>query len=335
MRTRLSNWFQLNARTALIVGALAALPLFLHAGFLNTRGGGDSPFLLFRLHQLLTALGAGQFPARWMPDAAYGLGYPFFHYYAALSFYIAAAFKLLGFSYVLALKLTQLAGFLAAAAGMYGWIRAASGSRPAAWLAAAAYTFAPFHMVNVYVRGDSLAEFWAMALFPLCLWAAHALTERATLARVAAFAASYGALVFTHNVSALIFTPLLLLYLAARSGRKLLPGVAGLAGGLALAAFFWAPALLEQDFAQLAPVTEGYFHYANHFRAIDLLQTTLLFNYNVGSPDTTPFAMGILQAALTVLGLLALLLQVVVQRRNVRHALFLGSMWALRCALAS
>ena len=68
---------------ALSLGLLAAWPLLANAGFLLTRGGGDSPFLLLRLHQLVSALSAGQFPVRWMPDAAFGLGYPFFNYYAA------------------------------------------------------------------------------------------------------------------------------------------------------------------------------------------------------------------------------------------------------------
>ena len=35
-------------------------------------------------------------PVRWMPDAAYGLGYPFFNYYAALPYYLAAGLRLLG-----------------------------------------------------------------------------------------------------------------------------------------------------------------------------------------------------------------------------------------------
>jgi hypothetical protein len=43
-------------------------------GIVNTRGGGDSPFLLQRLHQMTVNLRVGVFPVRWMPDAAYGLG---------------------------------------------------------------------------------------------------------------------------------------------------------------------------------------------------------------------------------------------------------------------
>ena len=74
--------------TLILIALLAALPLW-GPGMVNTRGGGDSPFLLQRTHQLLANLRAGVFPVRWMPDAAYGLGYPFFSYYAALPYYLA------------------------------------------------------------------------------------------------------------------------------------------------------------------------------------------------------------------------------------------------------
>ncbi|MBK9050803.1 MAG: hypothetical protein IPL78_07790 [Chloroflexi bacterium] len=166
MGKRLGNMINWPLVLVTLLAAAAAVPLLSQPGLLNTRGGGDSPFLLQRLQQLETALREGHFPVRWMPDANYGYGYPFFNYYAPLSIYIAAAFRLLGFSYVNAIHLAQLSGFLVAGWGMYSLARRWWGSEWAGVLSAAAYTFAPFHMVNIYVRGDSLAEFWAMAFYP-------------------------------------------------------------------------------------------------------------------------------------------------------------------------
>ncbi len=324
----------MNKRSELIalagVASLAALPLFLGAGFLNTRGGGDSPFLLFRLHQLYSAVSQGVFPVRWMPDAAFGLGYPFFNYYAALPLYVAALFKFFGASYVLALKLTHLGGFLLAALAMVGWMRAAGANRAAAWLAAAAYTFAPFHLVNVYVRGDSLNEFWAFALYPLCLWAVCRLNNQLLITNnsrnrllvigywVLPLALAYAALILTHNISALIFSPFLGFYIlllavthrsssGARSGYPVSFIVycsLSIALGLALSAFYWLPALRETDLVQLGPQTTGFFFYGNHFRGRDLIQPSLLFNYDVGSVGTTPFAMGLAQAVLLGIAIL-------------------------------
>jgi len=318
---------------ALAWALIAALPLFSDPGFLNTRGIGDSPNLLFRVHQLLAALQSGEFPARWMPDAAYGYGQPYFTYYASFSTYLAALLKLYGFSYVHALKLTQLLALLGASGALYGWLRAARLTPAQAALGAAAYTFAPFHLVNLYVRGDSLAELWAMALYPLTLWAAHLCVEGLTFRRALALALSLATLVCTHNISALNFLPFVGLYLlsfqlsafssqrsavsdqrSAVSGQRsnpqsaiknqkslLLPSsflLLPLLWGLALSAFFWLPALRESAFVQLDGLTGGYFFYGNHFRSADLLNAALLFDY-----AGNPFSVGLVQAALAALGL--------------------------------
>lgn len=299
---------------ALAFALLAALPLFSNPGYLNTRGIGDSPNLLFRVHQLIAALAGGEFPARWMPDAAYGYGQPYFTYYASFSTHVAALLKGYGFSYVNAIKLTQLLALLAAAGGMYGWLRAVHLTPVQAMLGSAAYTFAPFHLVNLYLRGDSLAELWAMALYPLVLWAAHLCLYAPTFRRALALALAVATLVCTHNISALNFLPFVGLYLLLGAWRverekPLRPRLILLSTryfplfwGLSLSAFFWLPALGEASFVQLSDLTRGFFFYGNHFRGADLVQTSLLFDY-----DRNPFSLGLLQTALAVLGLGALL----------------------------
>ena len=112
------------------------MPLWTGPGLVNTRGGGDSPFLFFRLQQLVTNLRDGVFPARWMPDAAYGLGYPFFNYYAALPYYFAAIFNLIGFDLLVSIKIVQTLGFVFAGLAMYRWANRHFPIRWAAWLAA-------------------------------------------------------------------------------------------------------------------------------------------------------------------------------------------------------
>lgn len=304
---------------ALVTAVILAIPLLSEPGLLNTRGGGDSPFLLQRLQQLETALLDGHFPVRWMPDANYGYGYPFYNFYAPLSIYTAVIFRFLGFSFVRAIQLSQLAGFVLAAWGMFALARRWLGNPWAGLLASVAYSTAPFHMVNVYVRGDSLAEFWAMAFYPWVLLTADWLLERPSRQGVALFALAYGALVLSHNISALIFSPFLLLYLllqgvfrfwdgkAARQalGRRGLWLIGGLGLALALTAWFFVPALAEQSLAQLGPVTEGYFHFSNHFRGLNLVQTSFLFDYGVDGGNA--FRMGLVQGITAVSGLLLLL----------------------------
>ena len=298
----------------LLAVCAAAWPLLSDGGLLNTRGGGDSPFLLQRLHQLIAALRDGHFPVRWMPDANYGFGYPFYNYYAPLSIYVAAVFRLLGFGFVHAIQLAQVLGFLVAAWAVFRLATRWLASEWAGLLASVAYTVAPFHMVNVYVRGDSLAEFWAMALYPVVLLAADELitVEGNQIRSVVWLAASYAALILTHNISALIFTPFLIVFLllsAARRGRNFAPTLRApflaLILGLALSAWFWLPALAERGFGQLEPVTTGYFHFSNHFWGADLVQRSFFFDYDVSGRNA--FRMGLVQSAGISLGLIALL----------------------------
>ena len=369
---------------ALLIAGLAAYPLLSEPGLLNTRGGGDSPFLLQRLHQLETAVLDGHFPVRWMPDANYGYGYPFYNFYAPLSIYITAVFRLIGFSFVRAIQLSQLAGFLVATWGMFQLGNRWWGSEAAGFITAVAYTLAPFHLVTIYTRGDSLAEFWAMALYPLVILTADKLLsgsdykgrptpslalpltgggnqtpsplrervgvrvktnpgivangnsrkksgEWPNLHYALLFSLAYAALILSHNISALIFTPFLGLFILLRwlhnhqssitnyqlsisqsPNRSplppprplapLLPLLLSLPLALALAAWFFLPALVEQPLAQLQPVTEGYFHYSNHFRSNDLTQTSFLFSYN---PDGgQAFRMGFSQTLTAVITLL-------------------------------
>lgn len=322
MRTQSVAWGRrvLPSAMLFLLGLFVALPLW-GPGFLNTRGGGDSPFLLLRVHQLTADLRAGHFPARWMPDAAYGLGYPFFNYYAALPYYLAAILHLLGIDLLGAIKLAQTVFSVAAPLAAYGWARRHVGGRAAAWLVGVAYAVAPFHLVNLYVRGDSFSEFAAFAFYPLLLWGLDHLAEEPEARRVAFPALAYGGLVLTHNISALIFSPFALLYFLAQVGRArvnrrrlLILGVAAFGLGLALAAGFWIPALLETDLVQLTAQTTGYFFYGGHFRGANLVQRSLLFDYEIGE-GRTPFAMGLVQAAVTALGVVVLLARWVRYRR--------------------
>jgi hypothetical protein len=325
--------------TLALVALLVAAPLW-GPGMVNTRGGGDSPFLLQRLHQLLANLRAGGFPVRWMPDAAYGLGYPFFNYYSALPYYLAAGFSLVGLNLLAALKLTQTVGFIAAALAMYGWARQFTDRDGAAWLAGVAYTGAPFHLVNVYVRGDSLSEFYAFVFYPLILWgldrACRRRPEGRGMARLLPWlwpAVAYGGLILTHNISALIFSPFVLLYLLVlawraegRRGRILVAGGLALGWGVVLSAWVAVPTLLERDAVQTTTLTAGYFHYARHFRTLDLVQPRPLFNYRVTEGGTSPFAMGLAQAAFALLGGAVLALRALRGRLNGRWAFVLAGL---------
>ncbi len=299
------------------IALIAALPLW-QAGFLNKRIIGESPYLLMRVFELYSSLKAGIFPVRWMPDGAYGYGYPFFSFYAALPYYVAAGFHFFGFDTILSIKLTQTLSFLVGGLGVYLWTRRHLRSRAAAVTAAALFTFAPMHLINIYVRGDSMSEFWAMSMYPLILWAVDLVIESPRPLSMALLAINYAGLMLSHNISALIFTPLIGLYILWRLRRKLrtwLGLAAGLILGLALSAWFWIPALLERSTLRMEDLLTGFFDYHNNFLDNALVQGNPFVAY-----EAYPYRLGWWQTLIVGIGatvLLALVLRAIYTR--LRH----------------
>jgi hypothetical protein len=201
---------------ALTVAVAAVTPALAVRGIVATRAAGDSAFLLQRVQQMTVELGAGHFPPRWMPDSGYGLGYPFWNYYAPLAYLVAGLLAMLGGGVVGAIKVTTLVTYLAAAGGMFWLAYEAWGSRASGLLAAVAYTVAPYHLVNVYVRGDALAEVAAYACFPWVLLAVDRIRRRRTPDAVVALTVAFAALLVSHNISAMLFVPVLVAYVVWR-----------------------------------------------------------------------------------------------------------------------
>ncbi len=101
----------------LIIALSAAVPIW-GPGIINTRGGGDSPFLLQRTLEMAENIKHGGFPPRWMAHAAYDYGYPFFNHYGAFPYYISGGLTVLGFPVTVAIQSTQTLGFVLAAYAM-------------------------------------------------------------------------------------------------------------------------------------------------------------------------------------------------------------------------
>jgi len=93
---------------------------------------------------------------------------------------------------------------------MYAYARRVMGRRRGL-LAAVVYLYMPYHLADIYVRAD-LAEYASFVWLPLALLAFHNLARGVTARRIGLAGLTYGALLLTHNVIGLAFTPLLVLY---------------------------------------------------------------------------------------------------------------------------
>lgn len=201
---------------------------------------------VYRLLELDICIKDGVLFARWFPDLYGGRGAPFFNYYSPFSYYVAEVFHLTGLNYINSIKACFLFSFVLSGSFMYLLADNKVGRYPAV-LAGVLYMYAPYHLYDVYVRGD-LAESFAFVFFPLVLYS----LDRG---RAALGAVSYALLILTHNVSAMLFTGFLVFYVALFRKELLLKRVASaVLFGLSLSAFYWIPALFEKDMVNIENV---------------------------------------------------------------------------------
>jgi uncharacterized membrane protein len=246
----------------IVLLALVLLGLFAANPLLDPRlpEAHDVRFHLYRLVQLDSLIEDGVLFSRWAPELAYGYGYPIFNYYAPAVYHLAEIFHLAGFSFTALIRLTFALGLILMALGMYAWVRDVFGPS-AAFIAVTAYVMAPYMMILLLFRGV-FAELMALALLPAIFWAVHRFTRGGQIFYGMLGAVLYALLILTHNITAMLFTAVLLgygiclalvLWVQKSEHRWKLTGPIVLrlffvlVFGLGMAAFFWLPALGEQN----------------------------------------------------------------------------------------
>lgn len=291
----------------------------------------DAQHTIMFLIEFAANLRAGVIYPRWGPDFALGYGYPLFTFYAPFVYYIASGFHLIGFGILESIKLTFISGFLLSAAAMYLFVNDLWGKR-AGILAALVYTYAPYHIADVYVRG-ALAEFWAFVWFPLIFWSFYRLVlhsdRRDTLVRNTCLAGlTFAGLLFTHNGTALVFSAVLAVYFLMllyeryrRTGTArqpvrirlrslVLPLAAAAASGvlaLLLTGIFWLPLVGERTFIRVDQWIAASYDYRNHFvHVFQYVQPLWDFGYSDGLNTRMPFQLGLAPLLLGGLALFAI-----------------------------
>ena len=254
----------------LILISLLALPLFLpflQPGYFQTD---DGEWAIVRLGAMHRASMIGHFPARWSGNLNFGYGYPLFLFTYPLPFYLGEIFNLLGFGLVGSIKLLFGLSIIFSGLAMFFLAREIFGVIGGI-TAAVFYLYAPFRIIDLYIRG-SLGESLAFVLYPL-LFLSLLKIKRGSRTWLAFGALLYAGLILTHNVSALLMTPFLIifaiLFVQSRQRRGWLVFVLG----LGLASFFLYPALAEKNkiiLSQIALADKN-----KHF----LNQTTFSFHF--------------------------------------------------------
>ncbi len=290
---------------SLLVALPATFPLF-RPGFFTSH---DGLFHLYRLAALDQAVHAGEFYPRWFPNFAFGYGYPVLNFYSPLSYYLSELPHLLGMGYVTALKFAFAAGLLLSGLTMYLWVRSWL-NHWGALLASVVYVYFPYHLADTYVRG-SLAESLAFVFFPLILWCFFCYFSEGRTGHAMAGGVSYAFLILTHNLSAWIFTPVLLAYLILLSltgpqgKQRFCRSLGALVLGLGLAAFYWLPVLGEGQWVHLREDFNSTGYQRHLVPLTETISPFLIYRYFPDQGVKAEHPLGLVAAISLILGALA------------------------------
>lgn len=229
----------------------------------------DGHYAVYNAAQMWEAVTAGQIPPRWLPDLFGGRGIPHFVFYHPLSFYVVLLLHAIGVPFIAGTKVLYVLAAVLGGAACYLWLSERL-SNAASLAGALAYQLAPFHLVEIHVKGDPPAVLaWAIAP---ALLIAIGRAARGTRYGVPAAALASAALVLAHSVTAFLWLPFAAAWAFAvaspEPARSLTRISAGVGLGAALSAFGWLPALAEKSLVHIeSPAGILFFDFREHFLA--------------------------------------------------------------------
>lgn len=236
----------------LVLSLASAWPFILNAGVPRTN---DSERYVFRVTDTAQALREGRLYPRWSPYALQGYGAPIPHYEPPGAPYTAALLSVLVTNDpVRAVRLLYILAFVLAGTSVYALMLHRSGAL-AGVLSALLYVYSPHvGLTTPHLLGD-LPGMVALGLLPTLLWAGERLVWRNQPFDAVLVAFVAAGLLLTHPgyfAAGVALYVLLLLYDAGQSRRytAVLRGLTCLLLGVLLAAFYWLPALAEQQLVQ-------------------------------------------------------------------------------------
>lgn len=255
---------------------------------------------VFRVNEFLECFKNGQIPCRWSYNLGKGYGAPWFHYYPPAIYLLPSALHLIGLPITLSVNLFVFSTFLLAGLSMYYLVHSLTEKEELAFLSASLYSLYPFHAINIFIRGV-WAENLAWSFAPLILLSIFNQVKSGKFSR--SLPLLFALLFLTHIISSMVLTLLSLFWLASLVVIYKKPRLKNLARfviqlliGLGIAAFFFIPALVEKNLVQSATLTQGYYHYTNHYLSFNQLFLEYKWNYGASlwsaAPDEMPFMVG-------------------------------------------
>ncbi len=296
---RPTDW---GALLTLAFSLLIIAPMLFTAGIPRSN---DNEHWVFQTANVAQALGEGRLYPRWSPHTLGGYGAPIPHYYPPLPAYSAGLLETVftGQS-VEAVRLIYLLSIAFAGLPVYA-IAARHSNARAGLIAALLYVGSPYINFVTPVQLGDLPAAVSHLLLPFLLWAFDRLMTinspydlpLATLATTALILTDLRHLL----VAVLLLSTLLVWHLRRGRSAGILPAVTCIGVGIALAAFFWLPALLEYDAVQWRVFTDPP---PNHIALRSIFQTLTQLD-PADAILTAQFTMGAAIPVLTAISIFA------------------------------
>jgi hypothetical protein len=267
-------------------------------------------FHFFRQLEFDKCVKALQIPCRWAPDAGLGYGEPLFNFYGQFSYAVGEIYHLLGGSIIGSVKFLFILSLLGSGITMFFLAKRIWKNNYSAVISSVIYLYTPYRSVDVWVRG-ALPEAFSFILFPLIILFINKYIEEKKFADIFWFSVFFGILIITHNLSLVMFVPLLIVWVIFKlyetKNWKLLPGIIlSVVASSLLTAFYILPVVFESKFIDLGSTINGYFDFHNHFVTSYELFVSNFWGYGAsvwGPNDGLSLAVGYLQWILPILTL--------------------------------
>jgi len=262
---------------------------------------------VMRLFQMDKCLSDGQIPCRYSPDMAWGYGQAMFNYYSAFPYYLGAILVKLSFSYLSTVKLLFLVSLVGSVIGMFLLAREFWGEKGALF-SALLYVYAPYHALDIYVRG-AMAESMALMLLPFVWHGLYLVSQKRRWKWVLYTTIALGLMLMTHNISLVLtapFTAVWMVYLVLKTKNLRLFLDYAFVGmlSLGLAAFFIIPAFFERNLIQADLFIDDYYDFRAHFVSLRQLFVERKWGFGgsvFGPNDDLSFQIGWLHSASAIL----------------------------------
>jgi hypothetical protein len=198
-----------------------------------------------------------QFPVRYSGYLNFQYGYPLFNFAYPLPYYLGTIFVALKFGFVNSIKILFSLSVILSFFSMFLLAKDLWKNKWAAFTSAILYSYVPYRIVDLYVRG-SIGESLSFVLFPLILLGIKKIYEKKNIQSMLSVGVLYALLIATHNIMTVLFGLIVLavgvLAIFKKEIKFLINLFLSLIFALCFAAFFWIPAIFEKNLILLSKI---------------------------------------------------------------------------------